>query len=64
VTAAERLAEAEARLEELEADRELFAEVACRLAGVVEQLAILAGVRPATVEPARPALRVIQGGAR
>jgi hypothetical protein len=62
VTTAERLQEAEERLEELEADRERLVDLARFLAGAVEQLACLAGAPP-IIEKARPALELIIGGA-
>lgn len=63
MTAEERLAEAEERLEELEGDRERLLGVIEGLVGSVVELARLAGAKvPAEAEPARPALRVLQGG--
>jgi hypothetical protein len=63
VTTAERLQEAEERLEELEADRERLVDLARSLAGALEHLAILAGASPAAAAaPARAALTVLQGG--
>jgi hypothetical protein len=59
---AERLAEAEARIAELEYDREWLLGVVEGLVGAVELLAEAVGARPREVAPARPALRVIQGG--
>jgi hypothetical protein len=64
VTAAERLAEAEDRLEELETDRDRLVDLLHHLAAAVELLAQAAGARtPAEAEPARAALRLIRGGA-
>jgi hypothetical protein len=61
VTPEERLAEAEERLEELEYDRERLVDLARGLVDMVELLARLAGANlPATAEPARPQLRLIQ----
>jgi hypothetical protein len=64
VTAAERLAEAEERLECLEADRDRLLTVVEGLVAAVELLARAAGARvPAKAEPARAALRLIRGDA-
>jgi len=63
VTTEERLAEAEERLEELEADRERLVDLARFLAGALEELARLAGAPP-IIDAARPALELIIGGAQ
>jgi hypothetical protein len=62
MTAEERLAEAEQRLEELEADRERLVDLARFLVGSLEHLAYLAGAPP-YIEKARPALELLIGGA-
>jgi hypothetical protein len=64
VTAAERLAKAEERLAELEADQDRLVELVRHLAAAVELLAQAAGARlPAEAAPAKTALRLIRGGA-
>lgn len=74
MTAEQRLAEAEARLEELEADRKRLDDIARHLVGVVELLAEAAGANVSDPyvqtddgrrlgRTARPALRVLHGGA-
>jgi hypothetical protein len=50
------------RLQQLEDDNARLLDLARGLVATVELLAELAGARPATVEPARPALRLVQGG--
>src|SRR6266540_2878511 len=52
-----------ARVEALEAENTRLRELARHLTSEVELLAAQAGARPASIEPARPQLRVIQGGA-
>ena len=51
------------RVEALEADNARLRELARHLTSAVELLAEQAGAHPTTTEPARPQLRVIQGGA-
>jgi len=55
-------AELAARVEALEADNTRLLELARHLTSVVELLAEQAGTHPTVVEPARPQLRVLQGG--
>ena len=52
-----------ARVQALEADNARLRELARHLTSAVELLASQAGAHPTTTEPARPQLRVIQGGA-
>jgi hypothetical protein len=63
VTVAERLQEAEERIQRLEDDNARLLDLARGLVVTVEQLARLAGAHvPTVAEPARPALRLVQGG--
>jgi len=64
VTAEQRLAEAETRLETVEADCQRLRDLARHLVATVELLAEAAGAKPYRLaEPARPQLRVLPGGA-
>jgi hypothetical protein len=63
VTAAERFAEAEDRLEVLEGERDRLLGVIETLADALTHLATAAGASPAAAAaPARAALQLLQGG--